>query len=269
MGEKVSFVVPTKSGKSVLVGKPNGIDIVELEFDKHTVKNVTSTVIAKVEDDLPHTRFNDGKCDNNGILWAGTMHQQEEDHAGSLYSFTYDEKTKQLIPKKHLDKVGISNGITWNRKGDTMYFIDSFRSSIFAFDYVAKGLEVELQNQRSVFDIPKEWNALPDGMAIDSQDKLWVAFYGLGAVVRIDPEESDNDKKVLYRIDVPDAQKITACAFAGDDWSDLYITSACQQLDEETMKKYPKSGYLYNVNLREYLNKVGAKGVAFEPFYTL
>jgi sugar lactone lactonase YvrE len=254
----------------VLVGKPNGIELVELEFSENEVVNVKRSVVADVEQDLPHTRFNDGKCDNNGILWAGTMHVDcVTDKQGSLYSFTFDEKTRKLIPKKHLDNVGISNGIVWNKTGDTMYYIDSFAEGIFAFDYVHNGLDVEIKNQRIIFKIPKEWDSLPDGMAIDTDDKLWVAMYGNSSVVRIDPLEKDPNKQALFRVDVPGACKITACAFAGNNWTDLYITSASQRLDQQTLEKYPQSGYLFFVNLQEYFEQVGVRGAPFVPFYAL
>ncbi len=238
--------------------------------DRSDIINVKETLIGPCELDLPENRFNDGKCDPNGILWAGSMHLDcETDKVAHLYSFTYNESSKQLVAKKHLDHIGISNGITWNKKGDTMYYIDSFASGIFAFDYVHDGKDVAIKNQRIIFKIPKEWDALPDGMAIDSDDKLWVAMYGLSAVVRIDPNEPDHDKQVLFRVDVPEACKITAAAFAGEDWTDMYITSACQRLDQETMTKYPKSGYLFKVNLKKYFDEIGARGEPFVPFYAL
>ena len=36
-----------------------------------TEKNREKITIASVEDDLPENRFNDGKCDALGRLWAG------------------------------------------------------------------------------------------------------------------------------------------------------------------------------------------------------
>jgi len=274
MGEKTSFVVLTKSGDAALVGKPNGVALVEFVYgkDRNDIVDIKTTLIGPAETDLPNNRFNDGKCDPNGILWAGTMHVDcVTDKCGALYSFTYDENNKKLVATKHLDQIGISNGIAWNKKGDTMYYIDSFAEGIFAFDYIRNGLDVSIKNQRIIFKIPREWDSLPDGMAIDSDDKLWVAMYGLSAVVRIDPNEKDPDKQVLFRVDIPEACKITAAAFAGDDWTQMFITSACQRLDQETMNKYPKSGYLFHVNLKKYFDEIGGgvRGEPFVPFYTL
>lgn len=42
-------------------------------------------------------------------------------------------------------------------------------------------------NRRSMYELEKE-EAIPDGMCIDTEGKLWVACYGGGRVIRIDPE---------------------------------------------------------------------------------
>ena len=47
-------------------------------------------------------------------------------------------------------------------------------------------------NQRTVITFPADSGiaagAMPDGMTIDAEGKLWVAFFNGGAVLRLDPE---------------------------------------------------------------------------------
>lgn len=42
-------------------------------------------------------------------------------------------------------------------------------------------------NRRSMYKLEKE-ESIPDGMCIDTEGKLWVACFGGGRVIRIDPE---------------------------------------------------------------------------------
>jgi len=85
-----------------------------------------------------------------------------------------------------------------------------------------------------------EDKGLPDGMAIDARDNLWVALWGAGSVVRIDPVEG----KITGRVRLPVSQ-ITSCAFGGPDLRDLYITTAAYQLTPEQLEKEPLAGSLF------------------------
>jgi sugar lactone lactonase YvrE len=62
--------------------------------------------------------------------------------------------------------------------------------------------------------------ALPDGMCIDNDGYVWVAFYKGGCIRRYSP-----DGRLDGQVDLP-AQNVTCCAFGGPDWGDLYITTA-------------------------------------------
>jgi sugar lactone lactonase YvrE len=55
-----------------------------------------------------------------------------------------------------------------------MYFIDTITLSIDSFDYC----EGELSNRRRLWTRPNESYGAPDGMCIDSEGGLWVAFWG-------------------------------------------------------------------------------------------
>lgn len=58
----IGFVIPSKKG-GVIIGL--GQTISHLDWDTKKV-----TVLHEVDQDKP-TRFNDGKCDARGRLWAG------------------------------------------------------------------------------------------------------------------------------------------------------------------------------------------------------
>ncbi|MBN6056685.1 SMP-30/gluconolactonase/LRE family protein, partial [Nonomuraea sp. RK-328] len=64
----------------------------------------------------------------------------------------------------------------------------------------------------------------PDGMAIDAEGCLWIAMWGGGRLVRLDPEG-----RLLSEVPVPVAQP-SSCAFGGPDLDVLYVTTAREGL---------------------------------------
>jgi len=71
-----------------------------------------------------------------------------------------------------------------------------------------------------MWKVPEGDPGLPDGMAIDAQDGLWVAFWGSSIVRRF-----DQDFNVTAEINLP-APYVTSCTFAGPDLDTLIITTA-------------------------------------------
>lgn len=192
------------------------------------------TLIVDPEKDLPHNRFNDGKCDPVGRFWAGTMHFDEDKPTGSLYVLDRD-----LTVRKMLTGITISNGLAWTSDQKTMYYIDSPTKQVAAFDF---DLETgELTNKRIVVTIP-DGEGIPDGMTIDADGNLWVAQWGGYKVSKWNPHTGEK----LGEIKVP-AKQVTSCVFGGENLDELYITSARRGLDEKELEAYPHSGGLFRV----------------------
>lgn len=169
-------------------------------------------LLVPVEGDLPHNRMNDGKCDSRGRLWTGTFSTALKSVAGTLYRIDPD-----LSVHKALQGVHISNGMAWSPDEKYFYYCDTGKRTVYRFDYdIDSG---ELSNQRVFVQLTRE-EGLPDGMASDAQGCVWIAVYGGGAVRRYSP-----DGAWIGTIHLP-VKAVTSCAFAGDDWSDLYITTA-------------------------------------------
>ena len=131
------------------------------------------------EDHLPDNRFNDGKCDPAGRLWAGTMAIDESHGAGALYCLHPDLTVHRMVPN-----VSVSNGLAWSLDQKTMYFVDSPTRRIVGFDYELESGSID--NARTIFDVP-EGAGFPDGMTIDAEGHLWVALWNGGRVLRVDP----------------------------------------------------------------------------------
>ncbi len=223
LGQPVGTVV-LREGGGVLLALRDGFAAYDLE-----TRNLSP--IADPEVHLPGNRFNDGKCDPAGRFWAGTMAFSAEAGAGSLYRLDPD-----LTVHKMLGGITISNGLVWRSDHRTMYYIDSVPRTVSAFDY--DSVSGGIRGRRIVIQVP-EGMGVPDGMAIDAEDKLWIAHYGGGCVRRWDPQRAE----ILETIPVP-ASNVTACAFGGPELETLYITTAGGN-DPERLKTEPQAGCLF------------------------
>lgn len=224
VGQPVGTVVVREQG-GLMLALHHGLASYDLE-SRHLHP------IADPEAHLPDNRFNDGKCDPAGRFWAGTMAFAATRGAGSLYCMETD-----LSVRKVLGEISIANGIVWSLDQRTMYYIDSLKQDVRAYDYdLASG---GISNERVVCRFAAEVG-LPDGMAIDAEGMLWVAHYNGGRVCRWNPA----DGALLQTISLP-VSRVTACAFGGPDLEELYITSASQGMSPAEWEREPHAGGLF------------------------
>ncbi len=232
VGQRVGTVVPRAQGGLVWAGDDGFFFLNE--------NTGVSTPIANPEPDLADNRFNDGKCDPAGRFWAGTIHLKKQPSA-ALYCLHTD-----LRVEKKFSPVTNSNGIIWSRDGGTMFYIDTPSKKIRAFDFDTATSAIT--NERVIWDTSAD-TSVPDGMTIDNQDRLWIAFCHGAKVVCFDPAT----KTVEQQIDFP-CIETTACAFGGPDLQDLYITTGLKPGLEE-----PLAGRLF-------VCRPGATGVPSSAF---
>ena len=202
VGERVGTVVPRESGGLVIAGD-HGISLLDTETG-------ALTRIADPEQDLPDNRFNDGKCSPDGRFFAGTISLVKKTGSAKLYRLDPDFTLHEAF-----GPVTNSNGIVWSADGKTVFYIDTPRKEVLAFDYE----EGHLRNLRSVISTA-HLDSSPDGMAIDAAGNLWIAFCHGGCVICFSPESGAE----LRRIELP-CLETTACAFGGPDLVDLYVTT--------------------------------------------
>lgn len=184
----------------------------------------------------PSLRLNDGAVDPGGRFWVGSMdsQKQQESH-GSLFRFDPDGRLHTMD-----SGFTVSNGLGWSPDQRTFYFIDTFRRVILAYDYAAAAGTIA---NRRVFARTGEADGYPDGMAVDAEGHVLVAFWGGWKIIRYDP-----DGKVEREIRFPVANP-TACAFGGKDLDELYVTSARLGLTPEQLADQPMAGDLFRVQL--------------------
>jgi sugar lactone lactonase YvrE len=166
--------------------------------------------IAEALDD-GRSAMNDGGIDPRGRAWAGSA-VRDVTATGALFRLAGRQVTE------HIPGIGMSNGIDWSPDGAVLYHVDSAAGTLRAWEYDAAAGEIGAA--QVLFSLP-EWDGLPDGLTVDAAGGVWLAVWGAGRVLRLDP----GDGRVTAVAEVP-TPYTTSCAFGGPELSTLYITTA-------------------------------------------
>lgn len=157
-------------------------------------------------------------------------------------------KSNISAPEAVITPVNVSNGMAWNKANNKFYYIDSPTHQIAEYDYDDnKG---EISNRRVAFDLT-EYNitASPDGMTIDVDDNLWVALFGGGSVIKVNPKTG----QLLNRYPIP-AECVTSVMWGGPNLDILFVTTSRLRLSEDQIKAQPGAGSVFA------LEGLGTKG---------
>jgi len=211
------------SGGGFVAGTDHGIGTVNLATGRFEI-------VLDPEADLPDNRLNDGKVDRRGRFWAGSMDDTEKAAAGSLYRVDPDWRVTRID-----EGYRVANGPAFSPAGDLMYHNDSGRRVTYMFDLDGDGNA----SNRRVFATYGANEGYPDGMTVDAEACLWIAFWDGGCVRRYSPQA-----ECLAEISLP-VTRPTSCAFGGLDLDRLYITSASIGLDEAARSVQPQAGGLF------------------------
>lgn len=183
-----------------------------------------------VEPDLPGNRLNDGHVDASGRLWFGSMDDGETEASGALYSFDIH----QGLVQRDSGYV-ISNGPATSPCGRILYHTDTVRRRVFAFDLASDGT----LSRKRIFLEPRG-PGHPDGMAVDAEGCLWVAFFGGWRIDRYAPSG-----RLLDSVRLPCAN-VTKLAFGGQDLRTVYVTTARKGLTQGELEQQPLAGGLFS-----------------------
>ena len=182
------------------------------------------------EEQLPDNRFNDGKVDRQGRFWAGSMDDREKQATGTLYRIDANLGCTAVD-----EGYRVTNGPAFSPSGETMYENDSAPRVTYAFDVDGNGNA----SNRRIFLQFRESDGHPDGMTVDSEGCLWIAFWDGWCVRRFSPQG-----ELLQTVEMP-VQRPTSCAFGGPNLDRLYVTSARRDLDEQALRMQPNAGGLF------------------------
>ena len=199
--------LPMPSFCGTVVPRASGGLLVALKDGVHAVDLGSGAVSFLLNPDgVATNRWNEGKCSPEGRFWAGTMGEpgKVEDNVGALYCVHADLTAARVVPN-----VTISNGLAWDVARKVMYFIDTPKQCVFAFDYdAASGAAT---NQRVAFRIP-EGTGHPDGCCLDSEGNLWVAQWGGSRVCAYDPADGSIVAEASARLPSLPRRSWRACA---------------------------------------------------------
>ena len=193
-------------------------------------------IVCHPEPDRPQNRFNDGKADSHGRFWAGTMDDGESQASGALYRIDPDLGCTRLD-----DGYLVTNGPAIDPSGDWLYHADSPRGLIYRFRLHPDGA----LSDRTTFAHFDARDGFPDGMTVDTEGGLWVAFWDGACLRRLDP-----GGRVTATIAMP-VQRPSSCTFGGPDLDLLFVTSAHVGLSDAGS---PDAGGLFMI-------RTGARGL--------
>ena len=224
VGPPVSAVIPSLDGTLLLT---QGNDVYCYDWIEETMFSV-----AAIDPRDPSVQLNDAASDPLGRLWAGTIDAGFARGRSSLLRFA------AAAPQTVLSARGLANGIGWSPDGATMYFTDSQRRTIEAFNYdIATGSISQERLWRRFSDE----DGFPDGLTVDANGDLWVAHYGAGAVGHY-----ASDGTLVERIDFP-VEKVTNMCFGGADLCDLYVTTSTYHMTPDDKQSQPLAGSTFVV----------------------
>lgn len=206
--------VPGRPGSIALTGQPDRL-LVALEHRLGILDWMSGAWRdwLDLEPQATGNRLNDGRCDPAGRFWVGSMFDPAAAgrFTGLLHRVEADGSSEVVRTG-----VGVANGLAFSPDGRTMYFADTPRETVWAYDYdVDSG---EATNERVFLDFGP-LPGRPDGAAVDEDGCYWIACIRGSALLRTTPAGA-----IDRRIELPVA-KPTMAAFGGDDRTTLFITT--------------------------------------------
>ena len=215
--------------------------------------------IASVDYDTATQRFNDGKCDTAGRLWAGSMFEPRTQRLAALYCLdargTVEQKSAPKFDIVQKEAI-LANGLGWSPDNTTMYWADTVDQIIHAWDWEEATCSMSNKRVFQKFDAkPAGWtqeNTLgvtqgvnyqgrPDGCAVDSQGNYYIAMYDGQRILKFAPSG-----QLLSTIPTPTRCTTMPC-FGGEDMKTLFITTSSFMRSAEELKAQPLAGHVFSM----------------------
>ncbi|WP_248516554.1 SMP-30/gluconolactonase/LRE family protein [Salinarchaeum laminariae] len=179
------------------------------QFDDGDIEVVIEEIPAETE-----TRFNDVIADPEGRVFAGTM--PTEERGGNLYRLDTDGEIERLV-----EDLAIPNGMGFTPDRERMYFAESDARLVHQFDYDRDTGDLTELDPFLEVDGPE----VPDGLTVDGEGDVWIAFWDGNRVARYDPDGVEQE-----RVEFP-AKKVSCITFGGENNEDAYVTTALGEGD--------------------------------------
>jgi D-xylonolactonase len=162
-------------------------------------------------------RFNDCIADPHGRVFTGTV-DWETQIKGGLFRLDTDLNATPICAG-----TACANGLAFTPDMRGLYWSDSTAKTVYLFDY--DETSSALSNRRAWLETA---GLTPDGLTIDADGNLWIAFFDGGFL-----RHYDSKAQLISEVDIP-SRNVTSCIFGGPDLKDLYITTAGGKADSQT-----------------------------------
>jgi sugar lactone lactonase YvrE len=235
-------------------------------------------LLAPALHDPATTRFNDGKADPLGRFWAGTIYEPRNAARAQLFSLDCRDGRAPALELK-AGGATTANGLAWSPDAATLYWSDTPRHTIRAWDWEAQsnrltherifrqwpgkpaGWQSGISGQNEISGISStsgvsgnsgvsdvsggmsRYGGRPDGAAVDSDGNYYVAMFEGARVLKLSPAG-----ELLADIPVP-AQCPTMPCFGGADLQTLYVTTARHGRPAEELQRCPESGCIFSMRV--------------------
>lgn len=190
--------------------------------------------LVALEADNPVTRSNDGRADPWGGFWIGTMGKNAEPGAGAIYRY-YRGELRKLVPDMQ-----ITNAICFDKARGCAYYTDTLTRLV-----MRQGLDAETGwpvGAAEVFlDLSDDETCGPDGAVVDAEGNFWLAQWGASRVACFSP-----DGAFVRAVEVG-GQHSSCPAFGGADMRTLFVTTAQEGVDADTLAQVPENGCVFAV----------------------
>lgn len=210
LAERVGCIALSTRG-TVIAAMESGIFEVELQ----DAPQVRVHCLATINHPAEGMRFNDGRCDAQGRLWAGTMVRDMglASAAGGIYCLDTSGLRGPV-----LQGYITPNGMAFSPDGATAYLSDSHPRVQKIWQHAFDGATGSWGPQRAWVDM-QALPGRPDGAAVDAEGCYWICGNDAGQLHRFSPSGA-----LLQSIAVP-VSKPAMCAFGGPDLRHLFVTS--------------------------------------------
>ncbi|KAJ4252855.1 hypothetical protein NW762_010761 [Fusarium torreyae] len=194
--------------------------------------------------DVKCSRLNDAGIDSAGRLWVGSIDRigvsipkssvEAEQHQAIGCIFRYDPDGNLTVMQN--GGVFAGNGLCWSPDNKLMYFVDSYKDCVWAYDFdVSTG---EISNRRSLVT-RQDPAGEADGLLTDSDGNLYTFIWEGGAVIKYSSDGNFLEKWHL------NANRVTHGAWVGDGLRDMVVTSARKDVTDSPWKGEEGGGLFY------------------------
>jgi D-xylonolactonase len=227
LDERIGWLIPRTDGDGFIAGLQSGFARLWLSPE------LKLEPMGCPHPGEPDVRLNDAKADHLGRIWAGSMNNENPAQA--------DGRLTRLDPSGSFDVqergIHIANGPCIAQDSSWMLHTDSWKRRIYRYRITPGGVLEDKQ----LWQHFSASQGTPDGMTIDAQGHIWIAFWG-GACVR----QFTADGHFMHQIDLP-ALQITSVAFGGENLDTLLVTRARNGMTAEQLAQYPQSGAVFSI----------------------